>query len=63
MHKKKRKVFFAHAIAVAAVLTLTHRHNTIQSVVAGQAPNILEWKNSTYDNSSAFILHTNTPKK
>ena len=26
------------------VITLTHRHNTMQSVVAGQAPTTLEWK-------------------
>ena len=29
---------------VAVVLTLTHPHNTMQSVVAGQAPITLEWK-------------------
>ena len=32
---------------VVVVLTLTHRHNTMQSVVAGQAPITLEWKNTS----------------
>ena len=30
---------------VVVVLTLTHRQNTMQSVVAGQAPITLEWNN------------------
>ena len=29
---------------VVVVLTLPHRHNTTQSVVAGQTPISLEWK-------------------
>ena len=29
---------------VVVVLTLTLRHNAMQSVVAGQAPKTLEWK-------------------
>ena len=33
-----------HFLSAIVVLTLTHRHNTIQSVVAGQAPITLEWK-------------------
>ena len=31
-------------VVVAVVLTLTHRHSTMQSVVAGQASITLEWK-------------------
>ena len=45
---KKQKVFFAYAIPVV-ILTLLHRHNTMQSVVAGQASETLGWKNNTHD--------------
>ena len=30
--------------SIVVVLTLTHRHNTMQSVVAGKAPITLEWE-------------------
>ena len=33
-------------VVVVVVLTLTHRYDTMQSVVAGQAPVNLEWKKS-----------------
>ena len=38
-HMTKHRVVF--------VLTFTHRHNTMQSVVAGQAPMTLEWNNTS----------------
>ena len=31
-------------LGVVVVLILTHRHDTMQSVIAGQAPTTLEWK-------------------
>ena len=34
-------------VVVVVVLILTHRRNTVQSVVAGQAPITLEWKNTS----------------
>ena len=45
--QKKLTVFFADAIAVV-VLIFTRRHNTMQSVVAGQDPKTLEGKNNTH---------------
>ena len=38
--------FVVVVVVVVVVLTLTHRYDTMQSVVAGQAPVNLEWKKS-----------------
>ena len=58
MHKRDRNVSFAHAIAVV-VVTLTYRHNKMQSVAAGQGPITPGWKEYTHDNWSASTsFHT-----
>ena len=45
-------------VVVVVVLTLTHRHNTMQSVVAGQAPITLEWKNTSEKNKNKTESNT-----
>ena len=53
MHASERSVVAVVVVVVVVavvVLTLTHRHNTMPSVVAGQAPITLEWKNTSENN-------------
>ena len=38
------------------VLTLTQRYNTMQSVVAGQAPTTLEWKNPNLGDQKVAVF-------
>ena len=40
-------------LVVVVVLTLTQRHNTVQSVVAGHAPITLEWKKYLGENKTS----------
>ena len=48
-------------VVVVVVLTLTHCHNTMQSVVAGQAPITMEWKkylgSKTAAKTQAYAFH------
>ena len=46
--KQRVVVVFVVVVVVADVLTFTHRHNTMQSAVAGQAPITRGWKNTSY---------------
>ena len=54
-------------VVVVVVLILTHRHNTLQSVVAGWAPIPLEWKKYLGEKRKqkrrvVHTKHTSTPQ-
>ena len=44
LHVRVVAVVVVVVVAAVVVFTLTHRHNTMQSVVAGQVSITLEWK-------------------
>ena len=57
--------FWRALVVAVVVLTLTHRHNTMQSVVTGQAPTTLEWKKYLGSKTEAKTenMHTHSTTK